>query len=106
MPSCAEGRGGVQGVVFKADGAPAGDVTIRVRRAEGDPAALITTGEDGGYEINNLLAGVWTLEFYGTSGVMDGSESITVSGGQTVTLDYVIGQGDAPGFTGVIGNTP
>jgi hypothetical protein len=65
------------------------DAFIQVRLKEIDRGA--TTGPDGGYRMNAIPDGIYTVLFYATDGFFTAwRDSVTVRAGKTTTLDTIV----------------
>lgn len=103
--SCDYTRGNLEGTVTNLDNEPQSGIILRVYLS-GSPAALEKTGDDGHYHFDNIMTGIWTVEFYNRSGVLIGSEQVKVEEGDTATLDFVIGANPPPEHTTILVNPP
>ncbi len=94
---CEESRGSIEGIITDESGEPYAGI-IRVERVSPptQTGALIWTDETGHYSIRNIRAGRWEVQFDTVSGLPVGLESVTVIGGQTTRLDFIIGAKPPP----------
>jgi hypothetical protein len=92
---CEESRGSIEGWVVDENGEPVAEAIIRAERG-GSPGILLRTDEGGYYNIKNVYAGKWDVEFYDEHGFGMGLESITVRGDETTRLDFTIGAKPPP----------
>lgn len=88
---CEDARGSIRGIVYDEEGVPAADLPLRASHP-GLPAALLRTGPDGRYEIQDVPTGEWTIEFFNSGGWLVGQKTVTVRGSEIVALDFVHGE--------------
>ena len=95
LTGCVEYRGTIKGAVSDETGQPLAGAIIRAER-QGYPAAIFRTDEDGHYELSNIQTGKWIIEFYSQNGAGLGWETVSLSGDETVIVDFVIGTEPTP----------
>ncbi len=95
VASCRESRGNIEGRMTDEMGEPVIGAWITANNSV-YPGVIETTDEDGHYRFNNIPVGKWEIEFYGEDGWRVGLESVTVTSGKTITLDFTIGAKPPP----------
>jgi hypothetical protein len=99
---CEEPRGGIEGTVYLQDGTRGSDLVIRAVRPE-YPGVLVRTDDGGRFHLTNIPAGDWDIEIFDEGGWQVGLETVHVTAGETVALDFAIGEEPLPeGFVPVI----
>ncbi len=92
---CGEQRGSIEGRVIDGTGQPLAGAIILAER-QGYPAAIFRTDENGHYELSNIQTGTWKIEFYSQNGTGLGRKTVSLSGDETVIVDFVIGAKPTP----------
>jgi len=92
---CEEPRGSIEGTAYMQDGTPGSDLVIRAVRPE-YPGVLVRTDDGGRYHLTNIPTGDWDIEFFDEDGWQVGLETVHVTAGATLTLDFTIGEKPLP----------
>ncbi|MBN1856257.1 MAG: carboxypeptidase regulatory-like domain-containing protein [Dehalococcoidia bacterium] len=92
---CDPGRGSIQGIMMEEDGTPIANGIVRAETG-GYPALLLRADRDGCYNLTNIYAGEWQVEFFNEGGLQVGLETCAVRAGETATLDFTIGEHPLP----------
>jgi hypothetical protein len=92
---CEEPRGSIEGTVYMQDGTPGSNLVIRAVRPE-YPGVLVRTDDGGSYHVENIPVGDWDIEFFDEGGWQVGLETVHVTAGETVALDFAIGEKPLP----------
>jgi hypothetical protein len=96
--------GSVRGRVTSANGVPLRGAEVRVRDPNGRENRLVTTDEEGRYEVNNLVPGTWSVsaakggyitQQYGQRGPFSAAQPITLAARQRVDASFVLRPGGA-----------
>ena len=94
----------VRGRVTGANGVPLRGAEVRVRDPNGRENRLVTTDEEGRFEVGNLVPGSWTVsaakggfltQQYGQRGPFSAPQTITLTAGQRATANFMLQRGGA-----------
>jgi hypothetical protein len=94
----------VRGRVTSANGVPLRGAEVRVRDPNGRENRLVTTDEEGRFEVGNLVPGSWTVsaakggfltQQYGQRGPFSAPQTITLTAGQRATANFMLQRGGA-----------
>ena len=85
--------GALVGRVRAASGAPVPGAVVQARSAENGQARAAVTDESGGFRIDLLSPGTWTVAARLADGAVSESQTVLLRLEQTVQLDFTVGTG-------------
>ena len=103
-PAPVPATGVVRGRVTNASGVPLRGAEVRVRDPNGRENRLVTTDEDGRFEVVNLVPGSWTAsaakggyltQHFGQRGPFSAPRTIALAARQRVEVNFVLQRGGA-----------
>jgi hypothetical protein len=103
-PAPVPATGVVRGRVTSANGVPLRGAEVRVRDPNGRDNRLVTTDEEGRFEVGNLMPGSWTVsaakggfltQQYGQRGPFSAPRTIALTAGQRVDANFMLQRGGA-----------